>query len=469
MKPVIALVGRPNVGKSTLFNVLTRTRDAIVSNFEGLTRDRQYGKGVIGERGYLVIDTGGLSGDEKGIDGEMANQSMLAIEESDMVFFMVDAKSGVTAMDSAIARNLRQSGKATMLVMNKSDGIDSDLAATDFYTLGLGEPYPIAAVHNRGVHSLMEDVLLTFPEEDENQDEKDESIRVAIVGRPNVGKSTLVNRIMGEERVVVFDLPGTTRDSIYIPFERDGTPYTLIDTAGVRRRARVNETVEKFSVIKTLQAIEDANVVVMVLDAKEGISEQDAHILGFILESGRSLVVVINKWDGLDADHKAKVKHELDVKLPFIKFAKIHTISALHGTGVGDIYNSIKQAYRSAMKQLATPMLTNMLESLIFAHQPPLVGGRRIKLRYAHQGGKNPPIVVIHGNKTDQVPSSYRRYLENAFIEKLNLIGTPVRVVFKGGENPYADKKNKLSEGQIRSKKRMVQHIKKQEKKSKRR
>ncbi len=468
MRPVIALVGRPNVGKSTLFNALTRSRDAIVADFEGLTRDRQYGEGVVGEHPYLVIDTGGLSGDENGIDKEMASQSILAIEESDAVLFMVDAKSGVTAADLAISKHLRQTGRNAIVVMNKSDGVDIDLASADFYQLGLGEPYPIAAVHNRGVKSLIDDVLAQFPEPDSDEEEIDDSIKVAIVGRPNVGKSTLVNRFMGEERVVVFDMPGTTRDSIYIPFERDGTKYTLIDTAGVRRRARVKESVEKFSVIKTLQAIEDANVVLMVLDAHEGISEQDAHILGFVLDSGRSLVVLINKWDGLDADRKERVKHELMLKLSFIKFAKIHFISALHGTGVGILYKSIKQAYNSAMKQLPTPMLTQMLESFIYAHQPPLVSGRRIKLRYAHQGGKNPPIVVIHGNRTDKVPVSYRRYLENAFVDKLNLIGTPLRVEFKGGENPYADKKNTLTDRQIRSKKRMVKHIKQKDKKRKR-
>ncbi len=466
MKPVIALVGRPNVGKSTLFNVLTRTRDAIVANFPGLTRDRQYGKGVVGEIDYLVIDTGGLSGDEHGIDGEMASQSLQAIEESNAVIFLVDGKEGLTASDEAIAQHLRQTGKPIFLVVNKTDRIDPDIAIGEFFVMGIGEPIPIAAAHNRGVRSLIEGILAGFAPDDE-EDEAQYGIKVAIVGRPNVGKSTLVNRIMGEERVVVYDMPGTTRDSIYIPFERDDKKYTLIDTAGVRRRARVKLTVEKFSVIKTLQAIDDAHVVIMVLDAHEGLSDQDAHLFGFIIDSGRALVVAINKWDGLQPDERDEIKRTFDLKFPFLTFAKVHFISALHGTGVGNIFASLNKAYESAMADFSTPALTELLESLVLAHQPPLVKGRRIKLRYAHQGGKNPPIIVIHGNQTDAVPGSYKRYLENAFKDHLQLVGTPIRIEFRGGSNPFAGKKNVLTKGQVKNRQRMVKFSKKQKGKKK--
>jgi len=466
MKPVIALVGRPNVGKSTLFNVLTRTRDAIVANFPGLTRDRQYGKGVVGEIDYLVIDTGGLSGDENGIDGEMASQSLQAIEESNAIIFLVDGKEGLTASDEAIAKHLRQTGKPIHLVVNKTDRIDPDIAIGEFFAMGIGEPIPIAAAHNRGVRSLIEDILAEFASEDE-EDEEQTGIKVAIVGRPNVGKSTLINRIMGEERVVVYDMPGTTRDSIYIPFERDGKKYTLIDTAGVRRRARVKLTVEKFSVIKTLQAIDDAHVVVMVLDAHEGLSDQDAHLFGFIIDSGRALVVAINKWDGLQPEERDEIKRTFDLKFPFLSFAKVHFISALHGTGVGNIFASLNKAYESAMADFSTPALTELLESLVLSHQPPLIKGRRIKLRYAHQGGKNPPIIVIHGNQTDAVPGSYKRYLENAFKDHLKLVGTPVRIEFRGGSNPFAGKKNMLTKGQIKNREKMGKFSKKQKGKKK--
>ncbi len=465
MKPVIVLVGRPNVGKSTLFNKLTRSRDALVADFAGLTRDRQYGIGRTGDRPYLVVDTGGLSGNSQGIENEMATQVRQAVDEGDAVLFIVDARDGLNAADQNIAAYLRQCGKPVTLVLNKTDGLDAEAVGYEFHEMGLGEPHPIAAAHGRGVVSLITEVLQQFPAEEESEGEEEQGVRVAIVGRPNVGKSTLVNRILGEERVVVFDMPGTTRDSIYIPFERDGQQYTLIDTAGVRRRARVNEAIEKFSIIKTLQAITDANVVVMVLDAREGISDQDAHILGHVLDAGRALVIAINKWDGLEQEQKEKVKRELDIKLPFLDFARIHTISALHGTGVGELYASVNKAYDSAMRKLSTPELTNLLESLLTAHQPPLVNGRRIKLRYAHQGGKNPPLIVIHGNQVDAIPGSYRRYLEKGFRKQLKLDGTPVRIEFKGGINPYAGKKNTLNKRQIASKKRLVQFIKKKEKK----
>lgn len=467
MKPVIALVGRPNVGKSTLFNNLTRSRDALVADFAGLTRDRQYGIGKMGDRPYLVVDTGGLSGNDQGIDSEMAQQVRLAIGESDAVLFLVDARDGLSTADANIATYLRQCGKPVTLVVNKTDGVDADVAAGEFYELGLGKPWAIAAAHGRGVRSLINAVLKEFPEAEElsEEEEEEQGIRVAIVGRPNVGKSTLVNRILGEERVVVFDMPGTTRDSIYIPFERDGQHYTLIDTAGVRRRARIKEAIEKFSIIKTLQAITDANVVIMVLDAREGISEQDAHLLGHAMEAGRALVIAINKWDGLDQDQKEKVRRELQIKLPFLDFAKTHYTSALHGTGVGELYASVKKAYASAMRKFSTPELTALLESLLLSHQPPLVRGRRIKLRYAHQGGKNPPLIVIHGNQVESIPNSYKRYLENGFRKHLKLEGTPIRIEFKGGDNPYAGKKNTLSKRQIARKQRLVSFVKKREKK----
>ncbi|MGM0593895.1 MAG: ribosome biogenesis GTPase Der [Pseudomonadota bacterium] len=468
MKPVIALVGRPNVGKSTLFNNLTRSRDALVADFAGLTRDRQYGIGRLGERPYLVVDTGGLSGNEQGIDSEMAQQVRLAIGESDAVLFLVDARDGLSVADANIADYLRQCGKPVTLVVNKTDGVDATVVTGEFHELGLGTPWAIAAAHGRGVRSLINAVLEPFPDEEENlseEEREEQGIRVAIIGRPNVGKSTLVNRILGEERVVVFDMPGTTRDSIYIPFERDGQHYTLIDTAGVRRRARVKEAIEKFSIIKTLQAITDANVVVMVLDAREGISEQDAHLLGHVMEAGRALVIAINKWDGLDQEQKDKVRRELQVKLPFLDFAKFHYTSALHGTGVGELYASVQKAYASAMRKFSTPELTALLESLQLSHQPPLVRGRRIKLRYAHQGGKNPPLIVIHGNQVDAIPHSYKRYLENSFRKHLKLEGTPIRIEFKGGENPYAGKKNTLNKRQVARKQRLVKFVKKREKK----
>lgn len=471
MKPVIALVGRPNVGKSTLFNNLTRSRDALVADYAGLTRDRKYGIGRLGTSPYVVVDTGGLSGDEQGVEGEMAQQVKSAIGESDAVIFLVDARDGLTPSDQNIASYLRQCGKPVSLVVNKTDGVDALVASSEFHALGLGEPMPIAAAHGRGVRSMIEQVLESFafelePEGEEEEDEE-QGIKVAIIGRPNVGKSTLVNRILGEERVVVYDMPGTTRDSIYIPFERDGQHYTLIDTAGVRRRARIKEAIEKFSIIKTLQAITDANVVIMVLDAREGISEQDAHLLGHAMEAGRALVIAINKWDGLAQEQKEQVRRELALKLPFLDFAKIHYISARHGTGVGELYASVKKAYASAMRKLSTRELTELLESLVFAHQPPMIRGRRIKLRYAHQGGRNPPIIVIHGNQVDEVPNSYKRYLENGFRKQLKLVGTPVRIEFKGGENPFAGRKNVPSKQQIARKQRLMTLVKKREKKQK--
>jgi len=462
MKPVIALVGRPNVGKSTLFNRLTRTRDALVADQPGLTRDRQFGEGRLGGREYIVVDTGGLSAQEEGLDSLMANQSWLAVQQADVVLFMVDAREGLTVGDESIGARLRSAGKRVRVVVNKAEGMAPELVTAEFHALGLGDPYAISAAHGDGVRALADEVLASLPEEGMPEvDEAEQGIKIAIVGRPNVGKSTLLNRILGEERVVAYDQPGTTRDAIHVPFERDGQRYTLIDTAGVRRRGRVKETVEKFSIIKTLKAIEDAHVVIMVLDAHEGISEQDAGLLGFVMDAGRALVIAVNKWDGLERDQRDQVRRELEVKLPFADFAKMHFISALHGTAVGDLFGSVRRAYTSAMRKFSTPELTRLLESLVTAHQPPLVRGRRIKLRYAHQGGQNPPLIVIHGNQTERVPDAYRRYLMNAFRKHFHLQGTPVRIEFKTGKNPYEGRRNTLTPRQEAKRKRMLRHHKK--------
>jgi GTP-binding protein len=460
--PVIALVGRPNVGKSTLFNRLTRSRDALVADQPGLTRDRKYGIGKLGDRPYLVVDTGGLSGEGEGVDVLMEQQVAAAIEEADHVFFLVDAKAGCSGSDEEIAERLRRTGKPVTPVVNKSENLQQEMAEAEFHHLGLGVPVAIAAVHGRGVKTLINGVLGSFPEEAEEGAESDQEkgIQIAVVGRPNVGKSTLVNRLLGEERVVAFDKPGTTRDSIFISFTHDGHPYTLIDTAGVRRRARVKEAVEKFSVIKTLQAIEQANVVLLILDAQQEISEQDASLAGHILESGRALVVAINKWDGLEPDQRDWIKEELDRRLPFLDFAEKRFISALHGSGVGDLYSAVDKAYTNAMRKMATPELTRILEMAVQEHQPPLVRGRRIKLRYAHQGGQNPPIIVIHGNQTDAVPDTYKRYLANRFRKVLNLDGTPIRLEFRSGENPYQGRRNKLTDRQVRKRQRLKKFVK---------
>jgi GTP-binding protein len=460
--PVIALVGRPNVGKSTLFNRLTRSRDALVADQPGLTRDRKYGIGKLGDSPYLVVDTGGLSGEGEGVDVLMEQQVAAAIEEADHILFLLDAKAGCSVTDEEIAERLRRTGKPITPVVNKSENLEQEMAGAEFHGLGLGEPAAIAAVHGRGVKTLINGVLKSLPEPEQEgaPSSGEKGIQIAVVGRPNVGKSTLVNRLLGEERVVAFDKPGTTRDSIFISFTHDGRPYTLIDTAGVRRRARVKEAVEKFSVIKTLQAIEQANVVLLIVDAQQEVSEQDASLAGHILESGRALVVVINKWDGLDPDQREHIKEELDRRLPFLDFAEKRFISALHGSGVGDLYSAVDKAYSNATRKMATPELTRILEMAVQEHQPPLVRGRRIKLRYAHQGGQNPPIIVIHGNQTDAVPDPYRRYLVNRFRKILHLDGTPVRLEFRSGENPYRGRKNKLTERQIRKRQRLKKFVK---------
>jgi GTP-binding protein len=463
MLPVIALVGRPNVGKSTLFNRLTRSRDALVADQPGLTRDRQYGVGRLGAQPYLVVDTGGISDERQGVDVLMERQVRQAIGEADRVFLIVDGREGLTAGDQLIAEGLRRTGKGITLVVNKTEGLDYDSVSGDFFALGLGEPMPIAAAHGRGVNRLIDHALATLPEvvAAGPPDQAAPGIEIAVVGRPNVGKSTLVNRLLGEERVVAFDQPGTTRDSIRIPFENAGRRYTLIDTAGVRRRARISEAVEKFSVIKTLQAIEQANVVLLVLDARQGISDQDAGLAGHVVDSGRALVVVINKWDGLAGDERERIRREMQRRLPFLDFAAWQFVSALHGSGVGHLLGAVDAAYRAATIDLKTPELTRILEEAVAEHPPPLVHGRRIKLRYAHQGGKNPPVIVVHGNQTAEVPASYRRYLVNRFRSVFALRGTPLRVEFKTGGNPYAGRRNKLTERQRRKRGRLMRFVQK--------
>ena len=469
MLPVIALVGRPNVGKSTLFNVLTKTREALVADFPGLTRDRKYGHGKYDDRHFIVIDTGGLSGESEELDERMAQQTLLAIEEANLILFMVDAREGLTPADENIAQQIRRYGKTTHTVVNKIDGINAEQARADFFSLGFGDPQTISAAHGRGVKQLVDELFSAREDWDDPGLDDVRGVKVALVGKPNVGKSTLINRMLGEERVVVMDMPGTTRDSIFIPFEHNDKPYTLIDTAGVRRKKKVKETVEKFSVIKTLQAIDQSNVTLLLIDAKEGISDQDLHLLGYIIDSGRALVIVINKWDGMSDYDKRQIKEQLEKRLVFINFAEIFFISALHGSGVGKLYQAIDKAYASATRKLSTPELTRILDKATEMHQLPLVRGRRIKLRYAHQGGMNPPIIVLHGNQTDLVPPSYVRYLTNLFVQELKLKGTPLRLEFKTGTNPYAGRKNTLSERQVNRKKRMVQHYKKIKKKKRRR
>ena len=515
MIPVIALVGRPNVGKSTLFNRLTRSRDALVADYPGLTRDRKYGKASYDGMEFMAIDTGGVHGAEEGIDAAMAAQSYRAVEEADAVLFLVDARVGLTAADIYVADRLRQSRKQVFVVANKTDGIDADSHKADFYQLGLGEVWAIAAAHNRGIRQLIAAVLAPFgirPADDDDEDDdgewpqqdqvlagaataeaeadldgdEDESgedvegedddntipeigtseaedgivptetIKIALIGRPNVGKSTRTNRMLGEERVVVYDQPGTTRDSIYIPLERDGQPYIIIDTAGVRRRGRVSETVEKFSIVKTLQAIDDANVVILLADAHDGLSEQDLHLLGTVLEAGRALVIAINKWDGLHQDRKQEIRDELERRLGFVNFAKIHFISALHGSGVGHLFESVQEAFAAATRRVSTPRLTRLMQQAVEEHNPPMVRGRRPKMRYAHAGGYNPPLIVIHGNQVAQLPDSYKRYLMNFFRSALKIVGTPIRMEFRDGTNPFAGKRNKLTESQIKKRQRMM-------------
>ena len=470
MLPVIALIGRPNVGKSTLFNRLTRSRDALVADYPGLTRDRQFGFGKIGPIPYLVIDTGGVAGGEVGIHERMVDQTVRALEEADVAIVLVDGRGGLTAADEHVAELARRHAKRCWLATNKSEGLDPAIAGAEFHGLGLGEPVAISAAHGDRVAALMDEVLAPFvgdgsaDEAEATADAKaqgaDRALRIAVVGRPNVGKSTLINRLLGEERLVVFDQPGTTRDSVSVPFERDGRQYELIDTAGVRRKAKVHEAIEKFSIVKALQAMERAQVVLSVFDAQEGVTEQDVSLLGLIVERGRALVVVANKWDGLSQEQRRHVKAQLDRRLPFLDFAEQHTISALHGSGVGDLLPAAERAFAAATRDLPTGELTRVLEDAVREHQPPLVRGRRIRLRYAHQGGRNPPVIVVHGNQTDRLPEAYRRYLINRYRKVFRLKGTPVRLQLRSGDNPFKDRRNKLTPRQERKRKRLMKFAK---------
>ena len=460
--PVVALVGRPNVGKSTLFNVLTRSRDALVADYPGLTRDRRYGRAQLGERRFLVVDTGGMVEMADGIDEMSMRQVDAALQEADVILFLVDARAGLNVSDQYFSERLRRMGKPLVVVANKVDGLRSDVVTADFHGLGLGEPLPIAAAHGSGMEALQSRLDELLPRADaEAEASGPPGIRIAVVGRPNVGKSTLVNRILGEQRVVVFDQPGTTRDSIDVPFEKDGKAYVLIDTAGLRRRARVSEVIEKFSAIKALKAVEQAEVVIYLVDASEGVTDQDANLLGLVVEMGRGLLIALNKWDGLTGDQRERVRRQIDVKLPFIDFAEKHFISALHGTGVGHLLEAVDQIHRSVVAAFPTSLLTRLLQEFQADHQPPLVRGRRIRLKVAHMGGHNPPTIVIHGNQTDELPGAYRRYLMNAFRAALDLQSVPVRLDFRSSLNPFKGRKNELTERQVRSRRRMMRHVKK--------
>ena len=444
MKPVMALVGRPNVGKSTLFNRLTKSRDAIVADFAGLTRDRHYGNARQGRYEFIVIDTGGFEPDaESGIFKEMAKQTQQAVAEADVVIFLVDARAGISAQDHDIANFLRKLGKATLLVANKAEGMQEGVQLTEFYELGLGEVHGISAAHGQGIRDLVDAALdpLNLPEDEDSADEQQSGIiKLAVAGRPNVGKSTLINAWLGEERLIAFDLPGTTRDAISVPFERNGQKFELIDTAGLRRRGKVFEAIEKFSVVKTLQAIESANVVLLLLDATQGVTDQDAHIAGYILESGRAVVLAVNKWDAIDDYNRELVRRQIEQRLPFLKFADLHFISAQKRQGLGPIWLSITQAYKSAMVKMTTPVLTRLVQEAVQFQAPRRSGMFRPKLRYAHQGGMNPPVIVVHGNSLEHVTDAYKRFLEGRFRKEFKLVGTPLRIEMRTSKNPYADK-----------------------------
>ncbi|WP_406624889.1 ribosome biogenesis GTPase Der [Acidovorax sp. SDU_ACID1] len=443
MKPVIALVGRPNVGKSTLFNRLTKSRDAIVADFAGLTRDRHYGNGRLGKHEYIVIDTGGFEPDaSSGIYREMAKQTQQAVAEADVVVFVVDVRAGVSAQDHDIANYLRRLGKPCVLVGNKAEGMQDSALLAEFYELGLGEVHPVSAAHGQGIRSLVEMALepLALPEEDAADEAEKNVIRLAVAGRPNVGKSTLINTWLGEERLVAFDMPGTTRDAISVPFERHGQKFELIDTAGLRRKGKVFEAIEKFSVVKTLQAIESANVVLLLLDATQGVTDQDAHIAGYILESGRAVVIAVNKWDAVDEYGRQQLERSIESRLSFLKFASLHFISAKKRQGIGPLWASIVQAYKAAICKMPTPVLTRLLLESVQFQSPQRSGMFRPKLRYAHQGGMNPPVIVIHGNSLEHVTDAYKRFLEGRFRKEFDLVGTPLRIEMKTSKNPYADK-----------------------------
>ena len=462
MMPVIAIVGRPNVGKSTLFNALTRTRDALVVDMPGVTRDRQYGISDVGDTPCVLIDTGGLVGKAEGIDYLTARQVHQAIEECHLVFFVVSARDGLTIEDEEITQLLRQHNRPVVLVGNKTDGTDPDISLADFAGLGMGPALSVAASHRRGVTALMEQAVSVLPLMDDDDDEAEDEnrLRLAIVGRPNVGKSTLVNRLLGEERVMAFDLPGTTRDSISTFMEHRGVKYELIDTAGVRRRSRVTEVVEKFSIIMALQAIDRAHVVVLMLDASEGITDQDTTLLGHILQRGRALVIAMNKWDGLEEYDRKQVLSEMDRRLQYATWARQIRLSALHGSGLKELIKAVEEAWRSATIDMSTPELTRVLQKAFEAHQPPMSQGRSSRLRFAHAGGNLPPRIIIHGNRTDAIPTSYKRYLENVFIKHYKLRGTPLFIEFRSGSNPYKDKKNKLTSRQVAKRKRLKKFTK---------
>ncbi|MGH8130445.1 MAG: ribosome biogenesis GTPase Der [Steroidobacteraceae bacterium] len=455
MLPVVALVGRPNVGKSTLFNALTGTRDALVADIPGLTRDRKYGYGRSEPHRFIVVDTGGLVESPQGVLQLMARQTQRAIEEADRVVFLVDGQGGLDASDRFVADVLRRSGKPVTVAVNKSEGRDPAIATAEFHAFGFGEPLAVSAAHRQGIDDLIDRALAGItPAGAEAAVVADRAIRVCVVGRPNVGKSTLINRLLGEERLITFDEPGTTRDAVQVPFERDGQRFVLIDTAGVRRRSRVDEGLEKWSVVKTLQAIDDAHVVIGVVDARETVAEQDATLFGIVAERGRALVIAVNKWDHVEPAQRDEIRTQLALRLRFLDFAPSHFISALHGSGVGEMMDSVRAAHAAAMREMPTPELTRVLEAAIRQHQPPLVRGRRIRLRYAHQGGRNPPVIVIHGAQAERTPEDYRRYLVNRYREAFELRGTPVRVDFKSEDNPFAGRRDKLTPRQRRTRQR---------------
>ncbi|MGH8506628.1 MAG: ribosome biogenesis GTPase Der [Stenotrophobium sp.] len=460
--PILALVGRPNVGKSTLFNRLTGTRDALVADLPGLTRDRQYGYARFEDRNFMVVDTGGLMPEATDALAVLAEeQAQIALEEADHVLFLVDAEKGRMGADESIARHLRTLKKPVTLVVNKAEGQDRSTVAADFFPLGYGEACAISATHGDGITALLRQTVAKFPETSASASIDDGGICVTIIGRPNVGKSTLINRLLGEERVLAANQPGTTRDSIAVPFEYGGRPYTLIDTAGIRRRSRVSEAIEKFSIVKTLEAIERAHVVIAVVDAQNDIGEQDARLMGLVAQRGRAMILAVNKWDGLDHADREKVRYQTTLKLPFLDYAPVHFISAKQGSGLGELMRDVQACYLATMREIPTPELTRSLEKAVEAHPPPAIMQRRIKLRYAHQGGNNPPVIVIHGNQTDKLPVHYKRYLANHFRDAFKLKGVPLALLFKTGDNPFKDKKNVLTPRQIKKKKRTVERFRK--------
>ncbi len=459
MLPAVALIGRPNVGKSTLFNQLTRSRDALVADFPGLTRDRRYGFGSHDGHAFLVVDTGGL-GDE---DGELrslaARQTEVALEEADAVVFVVDHKDGLTAADERVAEQLRSANKPVTVAVNKSEGLGPEIAEAEFHSLGLGAPVSIAALHGRRIGELMTRVLVPFDSVDAGElDDSQSGPHVAVVGRPNVGKSTLINRLLGSARLVTSAEPGTTRDSVFVPCQRDDKNFVLVDTAGIRRRARVNEVIEKFSVVQSLRAIEEAGVVILLVDAREGITDQDSHLIGLVVERGRAITIGVNKWDNLEYAQRRQVNAQIDRKLEFVSFARITHLSALHGSGINDVIAAALDAYADAGRDLPTPQLNAILERAMIAHPPPLVAGRRVRLRYAHQGGRHPPIIVIHGNRVERLPGHYQRYLINFFRRTLKLEGAPLRLEFKSGDNPYAGRRNTPTRRQLKRRQRVIRH-----------